>query len=306
MQKVVKIDDNHIRLDRWLKENISNNSYINIQKIIRTGQVRVGGRRKKSDYRVLTGDIIRIPPEYFDKKSTLKQNTSNSSFSIEGMRIYEDESVLVINKPYGLSTQGGTGVNIHVDGLLKDINDEVNEKYRLVHRLDKHTSGVLLIAKRREVAQFYMLAFKNKLVKKQYVALVNGKPLENSGVISKDLEIKYQNKGDLERIEKKQDAQTTYKVLDTYEDIISFLEVHPLTGRKHQIRKHLSLIGNPVLGDKRYGEDKLIKGLDRKLYLHSQKLVFPSFGNKKNIEVDAEMPDYFCNALKILNINANG
>ena len=181
MHKIVKVDDNQIRLDRWLKENIKNTSYTNIQKIIRTGQVRVGGRRKKPDYRVLTGDIIRIPPYQIDTEALLKQSSNYQTRSIRDMQIYEDKHVLIINKPYGLATQGGTSINIHVDGMLKDIDTEVDEKYRLVHRLDKHTTGVLMIAKRREVAQFYTSAFKNQKIKKQYIALVNGKPINRNG-----------------------------------------------------------------------------------------------------------------------------
>ena len=214
MHKIVKVDDNQIRLDRWLKENIKNTSYTNIQKIIRTGQVRVGGRRKKPDYRVLAGDIIRIPPDQIDTEALLKQNSNYQIRSIRDMQIYEDKHVLIINKPYGLATQGGTSINIHVDGMLKDMNTEVDEKYRLVHRLDKHTTGVLMIAKRREVAQFYTSAFKNQKIKKQYIALVNGKPINRNGQIDIEISDTYQKKSDFVGYNRKQSVVTKYKLID--------------------------------------------------------------------------------------------
>lgn len=303
MHKIVKVDDNQIRLDRWLKENIKNTSYTNIQKIIRTGQVRVGGRRKKPDYRVLTGDIIRIPPDQIDTEALLKQNSNYQIRSIRDMQIYEDKHVLIINKPYGLATQGGTSINIHVDGMLKDMNTEVDEKYRLVHRLDKHTTGVLMIAKRREVAQFYTSAFKNQKIKKQYIALVNGKPVNRNGQIDIEISDTYQKKSDFVGYNRKQSVVTKYKLIDNHEDTISLLQIYPLTGRKHQIRKHLTLIGHPIIGDMKYGNIKINEGLEKKLYLHAQKLVFPSFKSEEKIEVIAEMPIYFYEAIKLLKLN---
>ena len=136
------------------------------------------------------------------------------------MQIYEDKHVLIINKPYGLATQGGTSINIHVDGMLKDMNTEVDEKYRLVHRLDKHTTGVLMIAKRREVAQFYTSAFKNQKIKKQYIALVNGKPINRNGQIDIEISDTYQKKSDFVGYNRKQSVVTKYKLID-YEDLFS-------------------------------------------------------------------------------------
>jgi 23S rRNA pseudouridine955/2504/2580 synthase len=303
MHKIVKDDDDQIRLDRWLRENIKNASYTNIQKIIRTGQVRVGGRRKKPDYRVLTGDIIRIPPDQIDTEVLLKEDSDYHTRSIRGMQIYEDKHVLVINKPYGLATQGGTGINIHVDGMLRDSNNEISNKYRLIHRLDKHTTGVLMIAKRREVAQFYMSAFKNHKIKKQYIALVDGKPSNRNGEIDIEIVSKSQKRGDIVDYHRQQNAVTKYKLIDSHEDMISLLKIHPLTGRKHQIRKHLTLIGHPIIGDMKYGNIKIKAGLEKKLYLHAQKLVFPSFKSEEKIIVSGEIPIHFNKAIKLLKLN---
>ena len=163
---------------------------------------------------------------------------------------------IFINKPYGLATQGGTSINIHVDGMLKDMNTEVDEKYRLVHRLDKHTTGVLMIAKRREVAQFYTSAFKNQKIKKQYIALVNGKPINRNGQIDIEISDTYQKKSDFVDYDRKQSVVTKYKLIDNHEDTISLLQIYPLTGRKHQIRLQFFLNDNPIIGDKKFSQDK--------------------------------------------------
>ena len=149
MHQIIKSDDSGVRLDRWLKENLSDVTYIEVQKLIRTGQVRIDGGRKKSNYRLSSGEKIWFPPRYAKINSSINQKTQHhGSLSIEKITIYEDESLLVLDKPYGLSTQGGTGVKYHIDQLLSEENEDIEKNYRLGHRLDKYTSGALIIAKR--------------------------------------------------------------------------------------------------------------------------------------------------------------
>ena len=169
MYQIVKNDDSGVRLDRWLKENLQDITYVEIQKLIRTGQVRVDGGRKKQNYRVNSGEKVRFPPKFTKMNIDINKNMpKNMAFSLEEIKIYEDDSLIVINKPYGLSTQGGTKVKYHIDGLLSIENENDKNNYRLIHRLDKYTSGALIVAKKRESASFYTKKFFRKEIKKTY------------------------------------------------------------------------------------------------------------------------------------------
>ena len=192
MYQIVKNDDSGVRLDRWLKENLQDITYVEIQKLIRTGQVRVDGGRKKQNYRVNSGEKVRFPPKFTKMNIDINKNMpKNTAFSLEEIKIYEDDSLIVINKPYGLSTQGGTKVKYHIDGLLSIENENDKNNYRLIHRLDKYTSGALIVAKKRESASFYTKKFFRKEIKKTYLVdnYIDSVDLKN--VITIDNGIKY-------------------------------------------------------------------------------------------------------------------
>ena len=305
MHKVIKSDDSGVRLDRWLKENLSDVTYIEVQKLIRTGQVRIDGGRKKSNYRLSSGEKIWFPPRYAKINSSInKKIQHHGSLSIEKITIYEDESLLVLDKPYGLSTQGGTGVKYHIDQLLSEENEDIEKNYRLVHRLDKYTSGALIVAKKRESASFYTQKFLSKQIKKTYLALTRGAPDIKTGVISFPLEKSNQKKM-LKNQSQFQDAATQYEVIETTEDRISLIKLEPITGRKHQIRKHLSMLKAPIIGDTKYGNDDALDRTDKRFYLHSYKIEFPRFSDGKNILIKAEIPQYFQEAINTLGIQIN-
>ncbi len=305
MHQIVKSDDNGVRLDRWLKENLQDITYVEIQKLIRTGQVRVDGGRKKQNYRLNSGERVRFPPRLSKMNIEIKKNIPKKMvFSLDKVKIYEDESLIVINKPYGLSTQGGTKVKYHIDGLLSIVNENDEKNYRLVHRLDKYTSGALIIAKKRDSAAFYSKKFLSKQIKKSYLALIHGVPDMKKGVISFPLE-----KSNLRKTSKNQDqfqdAITEYEVIETTKDEISLIKLEPITGRKHQIRKHLSMLNAPIIGDAKYGNDDAPHNIEKRFYLHSYTIEFPCYSDGKNISIKAEIPKYFKKTMSILGIQFN-
>jgi len=300
MNKFVKNDDAGIRLDRWLKENLINASFIEIQKIIRTGQVRVDGGRKKSDYRVSSGDEIRVPPNFEFNEKNRNQNNKRENLLLSDITVYHDNNVIVINKPYGLPTQGGVSARYHIDSIIK--SEDPN--YRLVHRLDKNTTGALLIAKNRKSAQYYTEAFNKRLINKKYLALTNNFPKKNSGVIDHPLELK--NKKITSASDKLQEALTYFKIKSSNPDGVSLIELMPHTGRKHQIRKHLLMLGCPIIGDEKYGNQKYPMSIQKKLYLHSYEINFPNIENTKDINVVVHIPNHFRNAISKLGLNFDG
>ncbi len=305
MYQIVKNDDSGLRLDRWLKENLQDITYVEIQKLIRTGQVRVDGGRKKQNYRVNSGEKVRFPPKFTRMNNDLIKNMSkNIAFTLEEIKIYEDDSLIVINKPYGLSTQGGTKVKYHIDGLLSIENENDKNNYRLVHRLDKYTSGALIVAKKRESASFYTQKFLSKQIKKTYLALTRGVPDTKTGVISFPLEKSNQKKMSKNQ-NQFQDAVTQYEVIETTKDRISLIKLEPITGRKHQIRKHLSMLKAPIIGDTKYGNDNALDNTEKRFYLHSYKIEFPRYSDGQNILIKAEIPQYFEEAISSLGIQIN-
>ena len=305
MYQIVKNDDSGLRLDRWLKENLQDITYVEIQKLIRTGQVRVDGGRKKQNYRVNSGEKVRFPPKFTRMNNDIIKNMSkNIAFTLEEIKIYEDDSLIVINKPYGLSTQGGTKVKYHIDGLLSIENENDKNNYRLVHRLDKYTSGALIVAKKRESASFYTQKFLSKQIKKTYLALTRGVPDTKTGVISFPLEKSNQKKMSKNQ-NQFQDAVTQYEVIETTKDRISLIKLEPITGRKHQIRKHLSMLKAPIIGDTKYGNDNALDNTEKRFYLHSYKIEFPRYSDGQNILIKAEIPQYFEEAISNLGIQIN-
>ena len=305
MYQIVKNDDSGLRLDRWLKENLQDITYVEIQKLIRTGQVRVDGGRKKQNYRVNSGEKVRFPPKFTRMNNDIIKNMSkNIAFTLEEIKIYEDDSLIVINKPYGLSTQGGTKVKYHIDGLLSIENENDKNNYRLVHRLDKYTSGALIVAKKRESASFYTQKFLSKQIKKTYLALTRGVPDTKTGVISFPLEKSNQKKMSKNQ-NQFQDAVTQYEVIETTKDRISLIKLEPITGRKHQIRKHLSMLKAPIIGDTKYGNDNALDNTKKRFYLHSYKIEFPRYSDGQNILIKAEIPQYFEEAISKLGIQIN-
>ena len=289
-QKQVDGDDAGMRVDRWFKTHYPDLGFGALQKLLRTGQVRVDGGRVKAETRLEAGQTVRIPPLATDNapaKGPLTARTMRSRSdedALKAMILFEDKKVLVLNKPAGLAVQGGSGVVRHVDGMLEAMRNAKGEKPRLVHRIDRDTSGILVVAKTRGAAQRLTAAFRERDTHKVYWALVKGVPKKREGRISTWLVKEPTPDGDRVRIARHGEpdadhATSDYRVVATAGQRMSWLEMEPLTGRTHQLRVHAAHIGCPIVGDPKYFEDdpnwEFPGGIQKKLHLHARRIEIP-------------------------------
>ena len=299
-------DDNGVRLDKVLLKKFENLSFIKLQKLIRVGFFKVNKKRVKPNYKVKIYDLV----QYNSKlvvENTIKKNKNSSEIELKYNKkiseikkniIYEDKFLLVINKPFGIPVQGGSKVGFNIDLALPFLA-KGNSCLKLVHRIDKNTSGILLLAKSKEVARQLTALFKENKIKKKYLAIVIGKLNKNKGEIIlpiKKKKIEGKEKMDIDH-SSDDISETSYKVID-YKKKLSLLEVFPKTGRKHQIRVHLHSISVPILGDDKYfliSKNKKI--LQRKkMHLHAIEITFQLNSNKYKFK--AELPKYFKNTIE--------
>lgn len=303
-----------MRLDRWFKVHFPELGHGQLQKLLRTGQIRVDGGRVKANSRVEAAQSIRVPPvddapapRFVAKKKP--KLTDQDIREAQSWVIYKDDHLIVINKPAGLAAQGGSGMTRHVDGMLDALKFDKDERPRLVHRLDKDTSGVMLIARSRKAATWYTSAFKSKEAQKLYWALVVGHPNPDEGIIT--LPIAKMPGATGERMVVDQDegkfARTGYRVLESAGQKVSWVAFQPVTGRTHQIRIHASAgLGMPLLGDGKYGAaDAYIDGLKhtRKLHLHARGIRVPNLSGG-TLEVFAPLSEHFTESCRFLGFQA--
>lgn len=312
-QKTVENDESDMRLDRWFKIHFPGLGFGHLQKLLRSGQIRVDGGRAKTDTRVKAGQVIRIPPLNIDEKSNkpLTQNTIRSQADhdvLKQMLLYEDQKVYVFNKPAGLAVQGGSGLTRHIDGMLEAWRNKKGEKPRLVHRLDRDTSGVLVVAKTRGAAQFLAKAFRERDTKKTYWALVKGLPRKKEDKISTWLVKDQTPDGDKMRVcqhgEPDSDhAISYYRILEKAGSGLTWLEMEPYTGRTHQLRVHAHYIGHPIIGDPKYFEAdqnwEFPGGLQNKLHLHARRIRIPNPSGGV-IDVTAPLPPHMQQSWNLL------
>jgi len=268
----------NVRLDKWIKIIYSSFRQNDIEIALRKKKIKVNEKKIKSNHRIQIDDQISISSEYRNLKKEKKYHFNrNSKKEIDEMIIYQDDELLILNKPPGIAVQGGTKIKKSIDTLLKSSFKSL--KTRLVHRLDKDTSGILIIALNRQIADHMSYLFREKEITKNYWALNVGKLKIGKGTINKEI--------------KKKNSKTYYEALTEYNNYmkinnnLNFIIFKPITGRNHQIRIHSKELGIPILGDKRYGnvEDS------EKLHLHSRSVEFchPN-GNKMFFE--AELPKH--------------
>lgn len=281
--RVVEEKDDGLRLDRWFKTYYPGVRHGALEKLLRTGQIRVNGGRVKANRRIEAGEAIRIPPigeEAAAPKSEFRPKREDAEF-IRSLTIYEDDEILAINKPFGLAVQGGARTPRHVDGMLASI-EKNGEKPRLVHRLDADTGGLLILAKTRIAAAKLGKAFQGHDVVKTYWALCVGVPKIPKGTINLPIAKKMVRIGDKdqERMtpaddEEAKKAITDYAVLDSAGPA-SFLALKPLTGRTHQLRVHCAAMGTPIVGDRKYGgPNAFVEGAPEGLQLFCREMTFP-------------------------------
>lgn len=305
--KKVKVEDDGMRLNRWFMKYYPNLTLGRLQKLLRTKQIKVDGKRAETSLKLAAGSEVRVPP--MDEQPETGANRSEISRRdaefILSLVIYKDDNIIVLNKPSGLAVQGGTNTSRHVDGMLEALRFELNEKPKLVHRIDKDTSGVLVLARNRTWADRLTKAFREHTLPKTYLALVNSCPKNPAGEIKAPLE-KCGEKSLVSPDGKP--AATVYKTLDEVGSKFALVETSPLTGRTHQIRAHMEYIGCPIVGDDKYfGGEKRQKyaSIPDKLYLHAYKIDLSALYNKKTV-IKAALPEHFKKALAALGIEFKG
>lgn len=309
----VSEDDDGIRLDRWFKRHMPEVSFNIVSRWARTGQLRLAGKRAVPGDRVEAGQEIRVPPlEAAPARTSRPQPrretlTEDEQQFVRDMVIYEDPGAFVLNKPPGLATQGGTKTNQHLDRLLDGLADE-RGRPKLVHRLDKDTSGALLVARTARSAGHFAKAFSGRTARKVYWAIIIGVPDAEEGVIDAPLAKQPGTGGEKMHVDHEEGlpAKTRWRVIDRAGNRAAWVELQPLTGRTHQLRAHMASIGHPVVGDAKYGgaEAFLTGGISRKLHLHARRIRIDAPEGGK-IDVTAQLPSHFAESLATLGFDEN-
>ncbi len=314
---VVSAEEAGMRLDRWFKLHFPQVTFAYLNKLTRTGQVRVGGARAKTNTRLEADQEIRVPPLAFDTrpadtpKADVKPLTPQERRLFDSMVLHEDRDLFVLNKPSGLAVQGGSKTHHHLDGLLMGLGAELGERPLLVHRLDRDTSGIIVIAKRRSIAAALGKLFATRAVKKTYWAVVKGVPKPPQGRIEVALIKAKGPEGDRMRAsregeeEDEQRAVTHYAVIDKAPPVAAWVSLKPVTGRQHQLRAHMAHIGTPIMGDEKYGGlEDLPEGMDRKLHLHARRIVFPH-PREGTVDISAPVPEHMLRSFALFGFDAD-
>jgi 23S rRNA pseudouridine955/2504/2580 synthase len=301
-------DDDGIRLDRWFKRHRPEVSFNIVSRWARTGQLRLDGKRVTPGDRIAAGQEIRLPPpeaapvRHERAKRKRDPLSADEEEFVRSLVIHRDDSAFVLNKPPGLATQGGTKTSNHLDRLLDGLAEE-GQRPKLVHRLDKDTSGSLLVARTARAAAFFSKSFSGRTAKKVYWALVVGVPSGDEGLIDAPLAKQPSTGGEKMHIDEEhgQPAKTRWRIIDRAGNRAAWLELQPLTGRTHQLRAHMAAIGHPIVGDGKYGgaESFLTGGISRKLHLHARRLRIDALGGGK-LDVTAELPEHFAQSFETL------
>ena len=304
-QFTVAADDDGIRVDRWFKRHLPQIGYGMVGKWARTGQLRVDGKRVKPDDRLSTGQVLRVPPagDNSPRPRRVRELSEEDRELAREILISKTKAALVLNKPPGLATQGGTKTTRHIDGLLDAYADAEEPRPRLVHRLDKDTSGLLLVARTPGSASFFSKRFSTRDAKKVYWALITGVPDVMEGTIDAPLGKQPGTGGEKMHVdhENGQRAVTRYRVVERAGNKAAWVEMMPLTGRTHQLRVHMTAIGHPIVGDGKYGgQDAFLTGsISRKMHLHARRLVIEAPGGE-TLDETANLPEHFAASMEQL------
>jgi 23S rRNA pseudouridine955/2504/2580 synthase len=303
--QIKKIDsaDAEMRLDRWFRRHFPQLGHGRLEKLLRTGQIRVDGKRASAGDRVAPGQEVRVPPlpDAPPPKPQYRPKPGDIA-AIERAILHRDDHVIVLDKPPGLAVQGGTATEHHLDGMLDGLRFGAAERPRLVHRLDKDTSGVLVLARSAAAARFLTGAFRDKATQKIYWAAVVGLPKPREGRIDKRLAKLPGPAG--ERVVEEEDdgkrAVTDYRTIAHAGDKIAWVAMNPITGRTHQLRAHCAAIGTPILGDGKYGGAVAHpSGIAdaRKIHLHARAIALPH-PNGGMLRVVAPLPSHMVRTWK--------
>jgi 23S rRNA pseudouridine955/2504/2580 synthase len=316
--RVVSRDEGEQRLDRWFKRHFPDLGHGHLAKLLRTGQIRVDGKRVKANQRLEAGQSVRIPPmedsQASDaRKVALAHSQGRDPETSERLRravLYRDDEVLAINKPAGLATQGGTGITSHVDGALDGLKFDAGERPRLVHRLDKDTSGVMLLGRTQKAARRLTEAFRAKTAMKIYWALVVGEPKPNAGTIEGAIGKLPGMAGEKMGLDPEggKRAVTRYVTVERLGGKLTWVALFPVTGRTHQLRVHMAEAGTPILGDGKYGGAEAVvqgEGVSRKLHLHARAIRIPG-ADGRPVEVIAPLADHMARSWTFFGLDEAG
>ncbi len=331
-----------MRLDRWFHVHFPGLGFTRLQKLIRSGQVRVDGGRARASTRLAPGQAVRVPPLGADEahagaaaatarsqgveepggdgrrragavsSGTAPPAMRGDAAELRAMLLHEDDDVFVFNKPPGLAVQGGSGLSRHVDLMLDALRDRKGQKPRLVHRLDRDTSGVLVVARTRLAAQKLAEAFRARSTRKIYWALVKGVPKPRQGRISTWLAKEGGSEGERMRVARHgadaaSHAVSLYSVIDQAGQKLAWLSMRPVTGRTHQLRAHAAHIGHPIIGDPKYFAAEASwdfpGGVQNRLHLHARRIVMPH-PSGGTIDVTAPLPPHMRQSWSLLGFDA--
>jgi 23S rRNA pseudouridine955/2504/2580 synthase len=304
----VTADEAGMRVDRFLEARFPGLSFSHIQRVIRKGELRVNGKRVDSKDRLAAGQSVRIPPlKPEPPKSTGSQASDQTRDFLRSITLFEDDDVLVLNKPMGLAVQGGSGTFKHIDGMLEVLRDRNGQRPRLVHRLDKDTGGCLLVAKTRFAASALAKSFRTRSAKKIYWALVAGVPKPKQGRISTFLAKDEREDASFMRVAKHGEegashAVTYYALVETAGQKLAWLSLKPVTGRTHQLRAHMAHIGHPIVGDPKYFAKEnweLPGGIQNRLHLLARRIVVPH-PRGGAVDVTAPLPPHMQQSWNLL------
>jgi 23S rRNA pseudouridine955/2504/2580 synthase len=308
-------DDDGIRLDRWFKRHLPDVSFNIVSRWARTGQLRVDGKRAAPGDRLETGQTLRLPPAEASPAEgpgarpnrIVEPLSDDEAAFVQDMVMAKGRDWFMLNKPAGLATQGGTKTVQHLDRLLDGLADEGGQRPKLVHRLDKDTSGVLLVARSARAANHFAKAFAGRTARKVYWALIVGVPSAEEGMIDAPLAKQPGTGGEKMHVDEENGlpARTRYRMIDRAGNRAAWVELQPLTGRTHQLRAHMAAIGHPIVGDAKYGgvDAFLTGGISRKLHLHARRLKLDGLDGKL-IDQTAELSAHFRESLATLGFDA--
>jgi 23S rRNA pseudouridine955/2504/2580 synthase len=310
--RTIAEDDDGIRLDRWFRRHYPGLTHARLEKLLRKGEIRLDGKRVKAADRILAGQSMRLPPQIVHAKAEERPKAApvRTARRLEDAILYMDKHLIVLNKPSGLATQGGSGLKEHVDGMLDQLSFEKTSRPKLVHRLDRDTSGVLLVARTAQAAAGLSRALASRDASKVYWALVKGVPKQKHGIVKAAL-AKEGVRGKDERMAVSEDeeakfALTEYAVMGQAGQEYAWVAARPVTGRTHQIRVHLASLGTPIMGDFKYGgTDVKGKGaIADKLHLHARSIDIarPDGGR---LQVIAPLPPHMAKSWDLLGFDAD-
>jgi len=321
------------RLDRWLKRMFPQLSQGRIEKMCRKGDLRVDKGRVKASTRLFPGQVVRVPPlpdAGSRAQKPLARVTDADAKMIRGCVIYRDDDMIVLNKPPGLPVQGGSGHSRHVDGLAEALKFGNDAKPKLVHRLDKDTSGVLVLARTGRAATGLAKSFQHRMTRKIYWAAVAGSPVPRMGTIKYGLvkSAGHGPNGEGEKMhcihpdqladhEGAKRATTDYAIIDTASKRMAWVGLVPITGRTHQLRVHMAEIGHPIIGDGKYGGNSQVNegdgwgaqlggSVSRKLHLHARSLTIEHPVSKAQMHFTAPLPEHMANTWDFFGFDVKG